>query len=132
MKSRNTLLRLRRFQYDEKRRRLAQIEMMMNDFGRMASDLEREILAEEQKSGITDRNHFAYPTFARAACQRRENLLASIEDLRDQLALARVEMEEAKEELHKAELLEGRERPLDSPLSVMAKKAEGMAIPAVS
>ncbi len=110
MKSRNTFLRLRRFQFDEKRRRLTQIEMMINDFSRMASELEKEILAEEKKAGISDTNHFAYPTFARAAAQRRENLNASIEELRTQLAVAQADMEEAQEELRKAELLEGRER----------------------
>ena len=109
MKSRNTVLRLRRFQYEEKRRRLAQIEMMINDFSRMASDLEKEILAEEKKSGITDINHFAYPTFARAASLRRENLLTSVEELRAQLEVAQAERDEAQEAMHKAELLEGRE-----------------------
>ncbi len=36
MKSRDTLIRLKRFQVDEKRRRVTQIEMMMADFTRMA------------------------------------------------------------------------------------------------
>ena len=109
MKSRNSLLRLRRFQHEEKRRRLAQIEMMMNDFKRISSDLEREIQVEEQKAGITDINHFAYPTFARAAAQRRENLLASIVELHSQYELAQQELQEASEELRKAEMLEGRD-----------------------
>lgn len=110
MKSRNTFLRLRRFQFEEKRRRVAQIEMMINDFSRMASELEKEIQVEEKKAGISDVNHFAYPTFARAAAQRRENLAASIEELQTQLASAQTELDEAREELHKAEMLEGRER----------------------
>ena len=76
MKSRDTLIRLKRFQVDEKRRRVAQIEMMIADFERMAADLEAEIASEEQKAGITDTAHFAYPTYAKAAAQRRENLLA--------------------------------------------------------
>ena len=41
MKSRDTLIRLRRFQVDEKRRRVTQIEMMMADFQRMAVELDR-------------------------------------------------------------------------------------------
>ena len=61
MKSRDTLIRLKRFQVDEKRRRVAQIEMMIAEFDRMAADLDREIAAEEQKAGISDPNHFAYP-----------------------------------------------------------------------
>lgn len=110
MKPRNSILRLRRFQFDEKRKRVAQIEMMINDFNRMASDLEKEILLEEKKAGISDVSHFAYPTFARAATQRREKLQHSIDELNAQLALARSDMEEAQEEFQKAELLEGREQ----------------------
>ncbi len=45
MKSRDTLVRLKKFQVDEKRRRVAQIEMMIAEFGRMAGDLDREIAA---------------------------------------------------------------------------------------
>ena len=77
MKSRDTLIRLKRFQVDEKRRRVAQIEMMIADFERIAADLQAEIASEEQKAGITDTAHFAYPTYAKAAAQRRENLLQS-------------------------------------------------------
>ena len=43
MKSRETLIRLKKFQVDEKRRRVSQIEGMIADFQRMSVDLEREI-----------------------------------------------------------------------------------------
>ena len=46
MKSRETLIRLKKFQVDEKRRRVAQIEGMIADFQRMSVDLEREIQSE--------------------------------------------------------------------------------------
>jgi|SRR6476620_4460975 flagellar export protein FliJ len=110
MKSRDTIMRLKRFQVDEKRRRVAQIEMMIADFGRMASDLEREIATEEQRAGITDKAHFAYPTYARAAMQRKENLLRSAEELKGQLEDARRELEEAFQELKKFEVLDDREQ----------------------
>ena len=74
MKSRETLIRLKRFQVDEKRRRVLQIEAMIAEFGRMAADLDREIAAEEHRAGISDPAHFAYPTYAKAAMQRRDNL----------------------------------------------------------
>jgi hypothetical protein len=77
MKSRDTVVRLKRFQVEEKRRRVAQIEMMMADFGRIAAELDREIAHEEQKTGISDPHHFAYSTYARAASQRRDNLRRS-------------------------------------------------------
>ena len=110
MKSRETLIRLRRFQVDEKRRRVAQLETRIADFERMAGDLDREIAAEEQKAGISDPAHFAYPTYAKAATQRRDNLRRSAHDLQDQLADAKAELGEAFEELKKVEILEDRER----------------------
>jgi flagellar protein FliJ len=110
MKSRDTLIRLRRFQVDEKRRRVAQIEMMMADFQRMAVELAREVAVEEARAGITDVGHFAYPTYARAAATRRENMLQSAQALEGQLAEAKAELGEAFEELKKVEILNDRER----------------------
>jgi flagellar export protein FliJ len=110
MKSRETLIRLKRFQVDEKRRRVAQIEMMIAEFDRMAADLNREIASEEQRAGISDPAHFAYPTYAKAAMQRRDNLKRSADELAGQLEDAKAELGEAFEELKKAEILEDRER----------------------
>ncbi len=123
MKSRDTLIRLKRFQVDDKRRRVAQIEMMIAEFDRMAADLEREIAAEEQKAGITDPNHFAYPTYARAAAQRRDNLRQSAENLYSQLDDAKAELGEAFEDLKKAESLEDRERSAERTLDAVREQA---------
>ena len=110
MKSRDTLIRLKRFQAEEKRRRVAQIEAMIAEFARMASDLDREIALEEQRNGVTDMSHFTYSTYARAARVRRDNLNQSTEDLRPQLEDAKARHAEALEELAKAQSLENREK----------------------
>ena len=110
MKSRETLIRLKRFQLDEKRRRVAQIEGMIAEFDRMAADLDREVATEEQKSGISDLAHFAYPTYAKAARTRRDNLKRSADELKGQLDDAQAELGEAFEALKKVEILENRER----------------------
>ncbi len=109
MKSRDALIRLKRFEVDEKRRKVADIEMMIGDFGQMAGDLDRQIAIEQERSGVTDANHYAYPTFAKAAIQRRNNLLASAADLQAKLEAARDQLSEALEELGKIELLEERD-----------------------
>jgi translation initiation factor 2B subunit (eIF-2B alpha/beta/delta family) len=109
MKSREHLLRLKHFQVQDKTRQLAQIDMMIADFERMSGELEAQVEAEEKKAGITDVNHFAYPTFAKAALQRIENLSVSIKDLRDKRAPAEEALKEAEEELRKAELKESRD-----------------------
>jgi flagellar export protein FliJ len=113
MKSRDTLIRLKRFKVDEKRRRVAQIETMVAEFDRMAVDLDREIAAEETKSGISDIAHFAYPTYAKAARGRRDNLRRSAEELKSQLDEAKAELGEAYEALKKVEILDSRERTAD-------------------
>jgi len=110
MKSRNSLIRLKRFQVDEKRRQVMQIEMMIAEFERMASELDEQILAEQKRSGITDISHFAYPTFAKAAMGRRDNLIGSANDLRGQLEAAQAALSEAVEEMKKIELLEERDQ----------------------
>ena len=110
MKSRETLIRLRKFQVDEKRRRVAQIESMVADFDRMAADLEREITAEQDRAGIHDPTHFAYPTYAKAATVRRDNLKRSADELKGQLEDARMALAEAFEELKKVELLDERDQ----------------------
>src|SRR2546421_6047035 len=110
MKSRDTLIRLKKFQVDEKRRKVMQIETMIAEFERMAGDLEREIKAEQDRAGIHDPSHFAYPTYAKAAIQRRENLRRSAEELRIQLEDAKAALAESVEEMRKAELLDERGR----------------------
>ncbi|MBR3189305.1 flagellar export protein FliJ [Bosea sp. (in: a-proteobacteria)] len=110
MKSRETLLRLKRFQVDEKRRRVSQIEMMIAEFNRMAGDLDREIQSEETRAGISDPAHFAYPTYAKAALGRRDNLRQSADNLQGQLDEAKGELQEAFEDMKKVEILDDRER----------------------
>jgi len=109
MKSRENLVRLKRFQVNEKRRQIMQLDMMIAEFERMANELDVQIAAEEKKSGITDVNHFAYPTFAKAARQRRDNLRNSQTDLVQQKKVAESLLAEAEVELSKAEMLESRD-----------------------
>jgi hypothetical protein len=109
MKSRENLVRLKRFQVNEKRRQIMQLDMMIAEFDRMANELDLQIAAEEKKSGITDINHFAYPTFAKAARLRRDNLKNSQSDLAEQKKLAETLLAEAEAELSKAEALESRD-----------------------
>ena len=116
MKSRENLVRLKLFQANEKRRQLAQLDTMIAEFERMASELDMQITIEEKKSGITDVTHFAYPTFAKAARQRRDNLKNSQVDLMAQRAAAETLLREAEAELSKAQALEsrdGKSRDLD-------------------
>lgn len=124
MKSRSeSLIRLKKFQVDEKRRQVAQIEMMISDFERMASELDQQIEIEQQKTGISDVAHFAYSTFAKAAIARRDNLIASARDMKDKLEGAQDELAEAVEELKRVELLDQREHTREQTAEDQAEQA---------
>lgn len=110
MKSRDTLIRLKKFQVDERRRKVAQIEAMIAEFDRIATELDREIKAEQDRAGIHDPGHFAYPTYAKAAMTRKENLKRSTDELRTQLDDAKAALGEAFEELKKVEMLDERDQ----------------------
>ena len=109
MKSRDGMIRLMRYQAEEKNRQVVQIELMIADFERRAADLEEQIRSEQERSGIHDAGHFAYPTFAKAAVQRRDNLRASVDDLKVQLDAAKMEHDAALEELKKSEAIAERD-----------------------
>ena len=113
MKSRETLIRLRRFDVDEHRQKVADIERMVDEFKQMAVDLEHQIAVEQERAGVSDVNHYAYPTFAKAAIQRRDNLKASIAELEGKLESARGDLADAFEELKKVELIQERDAERD-------------------
>ena len=130
MKSHDALIRLKTFQVEDKRRKVVQIEAMIADFERMANDLDREIRVEQDRSGIHDPTHYAYPTYAKAALARRDNLRHSAEELRTQLADAKVALQEACDERRKVELLGERERSAEArgqsdvdPLAILRSRA---------
>ena len=134
MKVNRSLVQLRRFDVEEKRRQVRDIEAMIEDFDRMVSDLQRQIDMEQQRSGISDINHYNYPTFAKAALQRRDNLLGSINGLAQQLATARDELAKAEEVLAKLEADvesdgEATERRVKSPGRKYANVASISPIP---
>lgn len=105
MRSRDTLLRLHRFRTEEKRRQVADIDSMIQDFMRKFDDLDAQVKFEEGRTGVSDPAHFNYSMAAKAARVRRDNLMKSIGELKDQLADAQAALAEEEQELRRAELL---------------------------
>jgi|SRR5690606_25658883 len=108
--SRENLVRLKQFNVNHKRKRVSQLDAMIAEFERMAEELDAQIIAEGTKAGITDQSHFAYPTFAKAARLRRDNLRISQAELIQQREQALAELKALEEDLRKAEALEMRDR----------------------
>ena len=115
MKPRDSLVRLKAFQVNEKRRQRDQLATMIAEFDRMAADLDAQIASEERKAGISDPTHFAYPMPAKAARTRRDNLGDSMRELKIQLDAAKIALEEAEAELEKAQAKERRDGRTPAP-----------------
>lgn len=109
MKARESALRAKRFEADEKNRKVDDLEQMIHEFERMAYDLECQVKAEEERTGVRDVQHFAYSTFARSAEQRRQNLLASISELQEKLDAAVAERDDVLAELNEADAIRDRD-----------------------
>ena len=108
MKARESALTLKRFEADEKARKVADLEQMIRAFENMAAALDRQINAEEDRTGIKDPAHFAYSTFAKSASLRRDNLRTSADGLRAKLEAAQRERDEILEQVARAETSETR------------------------
>ena len=79
MKSRETAMRLKRREEEEKSRKVKNLQRIIREFDQAAADLERQIQIEEDRTGIRDQSHISYSTFAKAAAERRDNLRQSAE-----------------------------------------------------
>jgi hypothetical protein len=86
----------REFEVNQSRLRESQIETMIAEFDRMCIDLGREIEAEEMRARIDDPTHFAYPTYAKAARERRAKIQRSADALRIELDTLRFEANETR------------------------------------
>jgi flagellar export protein FliJ len=90
----------------------------------MAGELDQQIEIEQTKTGISDVAHFAYSTFAKAALARRDNLIASANDMREKLETAQDALAEALEDLKKVELLDQREHQREAVEQLKVEQAE--------
>lgn len=128
MRSRETLLRLHRFRTEEKRRQVADIDSMIQDFMRKFEDLDAQVKFEESRTGVSDPAHFNYSMTAKAARARRDNLMKSIGELRDQLADAQSALGEEEQELRRAELLVEKESGSGHAIAPGATAAGAMQV----
>jgi len=67
-------------------REAIQIWKMIVDFDRYVQLLNCDVATEEQRAGISDRSHAAYPILARMLATRRDNLKDTITALERRLS----------------------------------------------
>jgi len=75
------LRRIKELEASQSHWRAKQIETMIAEFDRMCIDLGHQIATEEMRARVYDPTHFAYPTFAKAARERRAKLQRSADAL---------------------------------------------------
>jgi flagellar FliJ protein len=118
MASRPAFIHLKDFQIRQHRRAIEQLHIMIADIELLANNLGREIRAEEDRAGMHDPTYFAYPTFAKAAIQRRDNLRQSADSLKTQLDAATKALNQAIEGSEAIALSDGGDQPPNRPQSI--------------
>jgi len=111
MRSRESLLRLNRFRVEDCRRQVADMDLMIQDLMRKHDDLDNHVKFEEQRTGVTDPNNVSYSMAAKSVRGRRDNILKSVGELRDQHESMNERLKDAESDLRKVELLVEKETP---------------------
>jgi flagellar FliJ protein len=122
MRSRETLLRLHRFRTEDRRRQAADIDGMIQDLTKKYDELDSHVRFEESRNGVTDPANVNYSMAAKATRGRRDNLLKSIADLKDQKAAVVAQLADEEVELRKVEMLMEKE----SGVSVTTSGSTGL------
>ncbi len=111
MRSRESLLRLNRFRVEDCRRQVADMDLMIQDLMRKHDDLDNHVKFEEQRTGVSDINNVNYSMAAKSVRGRRDNILKTVGELRDQHEAMVEKLKEAEGDLRKVELLVEKETP---------------------
>jgi flagellar protein FliJ len=112
MRSRESLLRLNRFRVEDCRRQVADMDLMIQDLMRKHDDLDAHVKFEEQRTGVTDPNNVNYSMAAKSVRGRRDNILKTVGELKDQHQAMIERLKDAEGDLRKVELLVEKEAPL--------------------
>jgi flagellar protein FliJ len=111
MRSRESLLRLNRFRVEDCRRQVADMDLMIQDLMRKHDDLDAHVKFEEQRTGVTDPNNVNYSMAAKSVRGRRDNILKTVGELRDQHESMIERLKDAEGDLRKVEMLVEKETP---------------------
>lgn len=108
MKSRKTLVRLHKWQVDEKRKRLSDMLSLRDNFLLRLQSMQETVAREQgfvnSVAGTDGDVGFAYGAFAQAVIQQRENLERSLAILAEQIHEAELAVAEAFKSLKRQEI----------------------------
>ena len=104
MSSLDTLIKLRRWQLDEQRRKVTEIESLAEKLRVELRRLDKEEEFEQQVAGGSHEANYAYSGFAKALIDRRAKLSQSIEETEEQILEARAALADAFAEVKRYEI----------------------------
>lgn len=102
------IIRLHKWQVDEKRRQITELEVMKEELVERLEKLQSDLATEQEKlskSNVVDIN---YANYASSVMNRRENLEASITEVDVSIENMKDELADAFKELKKYEIVEQR------------------------
>jgi flagellar protein FliJ len=128
MRSRESLLRLSRFRVEDCRRQVSDLDLMIQDLMRKHDDLDAHVKFEEQRTGVSDPNSVNYSMAAKSVRVRRDNILKTVAELRDQHEATIERFKEAEGDLRKVEMLVEKEAPSNKAPIVAASASQIAAL----
>lgn len=110
MKGLPTLIRVRKWELEEKRRRLTDLEGLADQLDGMISRLEEEVRLEQEIARGNEEVTYSYGSYAQTTIDRRRKLEASLDDVKKQIEAAKEEVTSAYQELKKYEVAQTNRR----------------------
>ena len=104
MKGLAALIRLHTWRLDEKRRELADLQRLEDQFLEDGRRLEAEMAAEQEFAKTSDSGALSYGGFAVGVIERRKRIEASVAEVRRRIDDKRAEVAEAFQELKRYEI----------------------------
>ncbi|NQV81035.1 MAG: flagellar FliJ family protein [Alphaproteobacteria bacterium] len=100
-----TLIRVAKWNMEEKRRTLVALETLMGNLNASLRGLDVEVEREQGEARRNEETLFFYGNYARRVINRRDNIHRSIEELRGQLDAAHQDVSEAFQEVRRYEIV---------------------------
>ncbi len=124
MKGLAQLIRLHRWKLNEKRQKVAELELLREGFQQKLRELESEVAREQKVAGARPEQAITYGSYATAVIDRREKLNTSLKGLESTMAMLLDEVSEAFREFKKFDLIQTRNERLARKLEDRQQQAD--------
>jgi flagellar protein FliJ len=124
----DTLIRLHRWQVDERRRAVAELEGLAEKLRQELVKLAEERARESEAAGANLLTRHVYPGYIRRALQRQKTLEQSLAETEQQIAQARDALAEAFQELKRYEIAQANRERLRMNAAARRERLETDAI----